>query len=145
MQFGLLSLALQLLVLLINCSNLALANRVSSGQASSRITEYPNCAKPGTLAVILVMISKGNIHNILIEKLFVFGSSLYGEGKDIDILIISDDFSGMSEKARILRLKRNFTCDRIDPQCYTVSEYNRLIGESNFFKFILQEAIEIYD
>jgi hypothetical protein len=43
----------QLLVMLINCSNLALANRVSSGQASSRITDYPNCAKPGTLAVIV--------------------------------------------------------------------------------------------
>jgi len=28
---------------------LALANRVYSGQASSRITDYPNCAKPGTL------------------------------------------------------------------------------------------------
>jgi len=43
-------LALQLLVLLINFSNLALANRVFSGQASSRITDYPNCAKPWTLA-----------------------------------------------------------------------------------------------
>jgi len=32
---------------------LALPNRVFSGQASSRITDYPNCAKPGTLAVIL--------------------------------------------------------------------------------------------
>jgi len=32
--------------LLINFSNLALANRVFSGQASSRITEYPNFAKP---------------------------------------------------------------------------------------------------
>ena len=52
-QFGPPSLALQLLVLLINCSNLALAYRVSSGQASSRITDYPNCAKPGTLAVIV--------------------------------------------------------------------------------------------
>ncbi len=48
-QFGLPLLAYQLLVLLINCSNLALANRVSSGQASSRITDYPNCAKPVTL------------------------------------------------------------------------------------------------
>ena len=33
----------------INFSNLALANRVFSGQASSRIKDYPNCAKPGTL------------------------------------------------------------------------------------------------
>jgi hypothetical protein len=49
-QFGFLFLAIHLLVLLINFSNLALANRVSSGQASSRITHYPNCAKPGTLA-----------------------------------------------------------------------------------------------
>ena len=52
-QFGLPSKAYHLLVLLINFSNLALANRVSSGQASSWITEYPNCAKPGTLADIL--------------------------------------------------------------------------------------------
>jgi len=55
-QFGLLPLALQLLVLLINFSNLALANRVPAlrdGQASCWITDYPNCAKPGTLAVIL--------------------------------------------------------------------------------------------
>jgi len=37
--------------LLINFSNLALANRGFSGKASSRITHYPNCAKPGTLAV----------------------------------------------------------------------------------------------
>ena len=91
------------------------------------------------------MISKGDIKNILVEKLFVFGSSLYSEGKDVDILVISDDFSGMSEKARILRLKRNFVCNRIDPQCYTPEEYKRLIGKSTFFDHILQDAIEIYD
>ncbi len=48
-QFGLPSRGYHLLVLLINCSNLALTNRVYSGQASSRIKDYPNCAKPGTL------------------------------------------------------------------------------------------------
>ncbi len=53
-QFGLPLLAYHLLVLLINFSNLALANRVFSGQASSRITHYPNCAKPWTLAVTLL-------------------------------------------------------------------------------------------
>ncbi|MFN6378350.1 MAG: hypothetical protein ACK4WD_03695 [Flavobacteriales bacterium] len=52
-QFGLPSKAYHLLVLLINFSNLALANRVFSGQASSWITNYPNCAKPGTLPVSL--------------------------------------------------------------------------------------------
>jgi len=36
----------------INFSNLALANRVYSGQASSRKTDYPTSVKPPTLAVI---------------------------------------------------------------------------------------------
>jgi uncharacterized protein len=36
---------------------LALANRVSSGQASSRITHYPNCAKPWTLWAMYYQVS----------------------------------------------------------------------------------------
>lgn len=97
------------------------------------------------LAAILVMISKSDIKNLLIERLFVFGSSLNGNGKDLDILVISEDFLGMSEKARILRIRRNFASNGIDPQCYTVEEFKRLIGESTFLKQILQEGIEIYD
>lgn len=91
------------------------------------------------------MISKSDIKNLLVERLFVFGSSLNSNGNDIDILVISEDFSGMSEKARILRTKRNFALNQIDPQCYTVEEFKRLIAESTFLKQILQEGIEIYD
>lgn len=41
------------LVMLINFINLALANRVYSGQASSSNTDFPTSVKPRTLCVIL--------------------------------------------------------------------------------------------
>lgn len=91
------------------------------------------------------MILKSDIKNLTVEKLFVFGSTIKGEGNDLDILVVSNDFFGMSEKARILRFKRNFASNIIDPQCYTVREFERLFDESIFFKHIFQQAIEIYD
>jgi hypothetical protein len=92
-----------------------------------------------------MMILKSDIKNLSVQRLFVFGSSLYTEGKDIDLLVISHDFNGMSQMARVLRLKRNFAVNKIDPQCYTVEEFNRLFAESVFFEHIFEEAIEIYD
>ncbi|MEI6264352.1 MAG: S41 family peptidase [Sphingobacteriia bacterium] len=80
-QFGLPPLAYHLLVLLINCSNLALANRVSSGQASSRITDYPNCAKPGTLVLRQSQSSKIYSSMTRIILLLLITNSIFGQAK----------------------------------------------------------------
>ena len=76
-QFGLPSLALQLLVLLIICSNLALANRVYSGQANSRITDYPNCAKPVTLCEMHYQFQYHYIFVSFRLKIIISAKSLY--------------------------------------------------------------------
>lgn len=80
-QFGFPSLAFHLLVLLVICSNFALANLVSSGQASTRNIPSPPCGKPRPLAVRLNKTSMKlkDIFNHNIVKVFVVTEDDYDD------------------------------------------------------------------
>ena len=66
--------------------------------------------------------------------------------KDYDLLLISDDFEGMSRQKRIEKVLLNFKSENVDPVCLTVEEYHRLLKQkSNFLNVILTNSDKIYE
>jgi predicted nucleotidyltransferase len=81
-----------------------------------------------------------------VYKAYLFGSSTKTSGNDIDILLISEDFEGMSRVKRLERLARNATLNRFDVVCMSKIEFYRLLKQkSAFLEDILSSAIPIYE
>lgn len=86
------------------------------------------------------------LQNLDIAKAYLFGSSTSGEGKDLDILFISDDFEGVSRIKRSEKVKLNFLTENIDPVCISEREFDRLTKQNSLFlSKILKSAILIYE
>ncbi|TNE71753.1 hypothetical protein EP331_08845 [bacterium] len=86
------------------------------------------------------------LQNLDIAKAYLFGSSTIGTGKDLDILIISDDFEGVSRIKRAEKVKLNFLTENIDPVCISEKEFERLTKQNSLFlSDILKSAILIYE
>lgn len=81
-----------------------------------------------------------------LKSLFLFGSTVrrgeFREDSDIDIAVISDDFSGnlIEDTFKLMKLRRNIDT-RIEPHPFTVSEF----AEDNpFVNEIINTGIKIY-
>jgi predicted nucleotidyltransferase len=86
------------------------------------------------------------LKNLEIIRAYLFGSQTSGLGNDFDLLVVSDDFEGVSRIKRAEKVKLNFVSKKIDPVCMTNSEFERLVRrESIFLKEILKNAILIYE
>ena len=87
------------------------------------------------------------LKNISIYKAYVFGGYLVdNNSKDIDLLVISEDFEGVSRLKRNEKVNLNFSSKLIDPVCLTVKEYERLVQEKSvFLNMILANASKIYE
>jgi hypothetical protein len=71
---------------------------------------------------------------------------LSNQSKDIDLLIISHDFEGLSNRKRVEKVLLNFDDKFIDPICLSVSEYLRLLKQkSTFLNIILSNSKLIYE
>ena len=84
--------------------------------------------------------------NIDVIKIYLFGSCVTGVGNDIDLLVISNDFEGISRAKRLEKVMLNFSGLNIDPVCITSIEFERLLKQKSFFlSEILKTALLIYE
>lgn len=84
--------------------------------------------------------------NLDIYEAYLFGSAVKGDGNDIDILVVSEDFDGVSRLKRAEKVKYNFPFQNIDVVCMTKKEFDRLIMQKSLFlREILKSAILIYE
>lgn len=84
--------------------------------------------------------------NLCVSKIYLFGSGVKGTGKDLDILVISDDFIGVSRQKRIEKVALNFIEKKVDPICHTINEFNGLLKQKSIFlNKILNESVLIYE
>ena len=85
------------------------------------------------------------IPNIDVLKVYLFGSTVLGNGDDIDILVISNDFEGMSRLKRKEKILVNFDCS-VDAICITVKEFSRLSKQNSILlKNILAQSLLVYE
>ena len=79
-----------------------------------------------------------------IKKAVIFGSSVRGElgwGSDIDLIIISDEFEGISPLKRPVKLYLEWDLDYpVDFICYTTEEFERLSKRPSLLREALKEG-----
>ncbi|MFH0875085.1 MAG: nucleotidyltransferase domain-containing protein [archaeon] len=84
---------------------------------------------------------------IKIEKVILFGSRARGDNfihSDIDIIIVSDDFSGMKFADRIYRILELWDYEiSLEPFCYTNEEFKRKSKEIGIVNQAVIEGKEI--
>ena len=83
-----------------------------------------------------------------VELIIVFGSSLSSVNydKDIDILIVSNDFKDVLSLKRRLIVKKCVSKLLVDPICLTSSEYRKMTKYgSNFAKQLIQTGRIVYE
>lgn len=86
------------------------------------------------------------IETLKIKLIIVFGNIDF-DSKDIDLLIVSDDFSDMFYHKRINKVLEYIESDlKLDPICLTQKEYNKLLNYPNeFAKNIIDKGELIYE
>jgi hypothetical protein len=85
--------------------------------------------------------------NLDISIVYLFGSKVLSinEGNDFDLLIVSNDFEGVSRLKRDEKIKSYFNDEIVDPICLTNKEFERLIFQkSEALAEILKNAMLIY-
>jgi predicted nucleotidyltransferase len=81
-----------------------------------------------------------------VVRVYLFGSYVHGIGNDVDLLIISNDFEGLSRAKRIEKVMLNFFDLSIDPVCITTNEFDRLSKQKSIFlSEIFKTALLIYE
>lgn len=84
--------------------------------------------------------------NLDICEAYLFGSAVKGDCNDIDILVVSEDFDGVSRFKRAEKVKSNFPFQNIDVVCLTRKEFDRLMMQKSLFLTeILKSSILIYE
>jgi predicted nucleotidyltransferase len=92
------------------------------------------------------LINKFPIPNLDVVKIYLFGSYINGNGNDVDLLIISNDFEGVSRAKRQEKVMLNFLDTNVDPVCVTTNEFDRLLKQKSIFLTkILKTALLIYE
>jgi predicted nucleotidyltransferase len=85
------------------------------------------------------------INNLIVYKIILFGSQVSVKSEnDVDLIIISDDFCGLSRMKRIKLILSLFTDVVIDPICLTNTEYDNY-KNGIFFETILKNSKVLYD
>ena len=83
-----------------------------------------------------------------IDKIVLFGSYVedINDYNDIDIIVISDDFTGISIAKRKRLIKQLLSSLIVDPICLTSLQFNRMkdVG-SDLYNKINKTGCEIYD
>lgn len=87
------------------------------------------------------------LKNLSISKAYLFGGQMLSDkSKDIDLLIVSEDFEGVSRIKRREKVILNFKNEKIDPICLSLNEYTRLVkSKSLFLKAILRKSELVYE
>jgi hypothetical protein len=85
--------------------------------------------------------------SIPIERLVLFGSRGRGEGgphSDVDLLVVSPAFEGLSAGKRAAPLYRAWDADLpVDFLCYSPAEFERLRERVSLVRVALQEGVEL--
>jgi len=78
-----------------------------------------------------------------LKKAIVFGSSVkgnFGEDSDIDLIVINDEFEGVSPLKRPVRLYLEWDLDYpVDFICYTTEEFEKLSKRPSLVRGALKE------
>jgi predicted nucleotidyltransferase len=74
-----------------------------------------------------------NLKDIEPELVVVFGSYLTNptSARDIDLLVISKSFDGVYYQDRRMLLPKFYDGKKVDPQCFTPSEFDFLFDRNN--------------
>jgi hypothetical protein len=80
-----------------------------------------------------------------ISRAFLFGSAVSCDtAPDVDLLIISDSFRGMSLMKRREITKRCIDVQNIDPICLTTHEFEQVIASpGEFMQTVIPSLVEI--
>ncbi len=81
------------------------------------------------------------------EKILLFGSRARGDHlieSDIDILIVSDKFEGMTWRDRIVTVFGEWDkMQMLEPLCYTPAEFEKKKREIGIVKQAVEEGVEL--
>ena len=73
------------------------------------------------------------IRTFNLDRVYLFGSLALGSGNDIDLIVISEDFQGVSGVKRIEMIKSISFYNQVDPICFTKVEFTRLTKQKSEF------------
>ena len=84
------------------------------------------------------------LDNITVDVAYVIGSQNFEH--DIDLIVVSEDFEGLSRLKRTEKTALNFENLAVDLTCMTRREFDRLnVQESSFLQKVLPSAAIVYD
>lgn len=85
--------------------------------------------------------------SIPIERMILFGSRARGHARpdsDVDLLLVSPAFEGLSAGKRAAPLYRAWDADlAVDFLCYSPAEFERLRGQVSLVRIALEEGVEV--
>jgi hypothetical protein len=88
--------------------------------------------------------SRFPLDNIIVDVVYFIGSQNFEH--DIDLIIVSEDFEGLSRIKRTEKIALNFENLAVDLTCMTRREFDRLNTQGSFFlQKVLPSAIIVYD
>ena len=84
------------------------------------------------------------LDNITVDVAYFIGSQNFEH--DIDLIIVSEDFEGLSRIKRTEKIALNFENLAVDLTCMTRHEFHRLNSQESFFlQKVLPSSTIIYD
>ncbi len=84
------------------------------------------------------------LDNITVDVVYFIGSQNFEH--DIDLIIVSEDFEGLSRLKRTEKTALNFETLTVDLTCMTRREFDRLNSQgSSFLQKVLPSAAIVYD
>ena len=83
---------------------------------------------------------------LIIEKIILFGN-MKADARDIDLLIVSDDFQDMYAKKRKDFIYKGLTAlKKIDVLCLTNRQYEKMVSvENEFNKNLFRKGVIVYE
>ncbi|SFS95683.1 nucleotidyltransferase domain-containing protein [Mucilaginibacter polytrichastri] len=94
----------------------------------------------------MILENKFPLPNLDVLKVYLFGNYNASSKNDIDLLIICDDFDGVSRMKRMEKVLLNFSDEKVDPVCITSNEFTRLLQQKSLFITIaLKKSLLIYE
>ena len=84
------------------------------------------------------------LDNITVDVVYFIGSQNFEH--DIDLIIVSEDFEGLSRLKRAEKAALNFENLAVDLTCVTRHEFDRLNSQGSFFlQKVLTSSSIVYD